>query len=378
MTPAEMVERDQKQRDQKQGEQDQTSQAMFGQCPLPIFDHPQIVLGHGSGGKLTAELIEKVFLSRFRNPALERMDDQAQLEIGGARLAFTTDSFVVTPIFFPGGDIGTLAVNGTVNDLAMGGAKPLYLAAAFILEEGLASAELERVADSMRAAAAQAGVQLVTGDTKVVNRGKGDKVFITTTGIGVIDRGTRLSADGARPGDKILLSGTIGDHGVTILSTREELDFECALESDCAALNGLVEEMLDEAEASGEVQAIHCMRDPTRGGVATTLNEIAGRSQVGMLLEEQVIPVRDSVRGACEMLGLDPLYVANEGKMIAVVAPEIADRVLERMRRHPLGRAATMIGEVIAQHPRMVLAKTAVGGTRVVDLLFGEQLPRIC
>ena len=238
MTPAEMLERDQKQNEQKQSR----AGRVFGECPLPIFDHPQIVLGHGSGGKLTAELIEKVFLSRFRNPALERMDDQAQLEIGGARLAFTTDSFVVTPIFFPGGDIGTLAVNGTVNDLAMGGAKPLYLAAAFILEEGLPSAELERVADSMRAAAAQAGVQLVTGDTKVVNRGKGDKVFITTTGIGVIDRGTRLSADGARPGDKILLSGTIGDHGVTILSTREELDFECALESDCAALNGLVED----------------------------------------------------------------------------------------------------------------------------------------
>ncbi len=373
MTPAETLERD-----QKQSEQKQTAPAMFEQCPLPIFDHPQIVLGHGSGGKLTAELIEKVFLNRFRNPALERMDDQAQLEIGGTRLAFTTDSFVVTPIFFPGGDIGTLAVNGTVNDLAMGGAKPLYLAAAFILEEGLPSAELERVADSMRLAAAQAGVQLVTGDTKVVNRGKGDKVFITTTGIGVIDRGTRLSADGARPGDKILLSGTIGDHGVTILSTREELDFQCSLESDCAALNGLVETMLDEVEAAGDLQAIRCMRDPTRGGVATTLNEIAGRSQVGMLLDEQVLPVRDSVRGACEMLGLDPLYVANEGKLIAVVAPEIADRVLERMRRHPLGREATIIGEVIAQHPRMVLAKTAVGGTRVVDLLFGEQLPRIC
>lgn len=373
MTPAEMLERD-----AKQSEQQQSGAAVFGQCPLPIFDHPQIVLGHGSGGKLTADLIEKVFLSRFRNAALERMDDQAQLEIGGTRLAFTTDSFVVTPIFFPGGDIGTLAVNGTVNDLAMGGAKPLYLAAAFILEEGLASADLERVADSMRAAAIGAGVQLVTGDTKVVNRGKGDKIFITTTGIGVIDRDTRISADLARPGDKILLSGTIGDHGVTILSTREELDFECALESDCAALNGLVDEMLDEAEAAGDVRAIRSMRDPTRGGVATTLNEIAGRSQVGMLLEERLIPVRDSVRGTCEMLGLDPLYVANEGKLIAVVAPEMAERLLERMKRHPLGRDAAVIGEVIEQHPRMVLAKTLVGGTRVVDLLFGEQLPRIC
>lgn len=355
---------------------------LLGSCPLPIFEHKNIVLGHGSGGKLTAELIDKVFLRRFRNPALGRMDDQAQLEIGGARLAFTTDSFVVTPIFFPGGDIGTLAVNGTVNDLAMGGAKPMYLSAAFILEEGLASADLERVADSMRVAAEQAGVQLVTGDTKVVNRGKGDKVFITTTGIGLIDHridpGTRLSADRARPGDKILLSGTVGDHGITILAAREELDFECELESDCAALNGLVSEMLDEAERAGDLDGIRCMRDPTRGGVATTLNEIAGRSQVGMLLEEQAIPVRESVSGACEMLGLDPLYVANEGKFVAIVAPELAGRMLERMRQHPLGREAAVIGEVTAQHPRMVMARTAVGGTRFVDLLFGEQLPRIC
>lgn len=363
---------------------------MLGSCPLPIFEHKNIVLGHGSGGKLTAELIEKVFLSRFHNPALERMDDQAQLEIGGTRLAFTTDSFVVTPIFFPGGDIGKLAVNGTVNDLAMGGAKPMYLSAAFILEEGLASADLERVADSMRIAAEQAGVQVVTGDTKVVNRGKGDKVFITTTGIGLIDhrigrgieggidRGTRLSADRARPGDKILLSGTVGDHGITILAAREELDFECELESDCAALNGLVSEMLDEAECAGDLEGIRCMRDPTRGGVATSLNEIAGRSQVGMLLEEQAIPVRESVSGACEMLGLDPLYVANEGKLVAIVAPELAGRMLERMRQHPLGREAAIIGELTTQHPRMVLARTKVGGTRVVDVLFGEQLPRIC
>lgn len=356
--------------------------SLLGSCPLPIFDHKNIVLGHGSGGKLTAELIERVFLSRFRNPALERMDDQAQLEIGGARLAFTTDSFVITPIFFPGGDIGTLAVNGTVNDLAVCGAKPLYLAAAFILEEGLAWADLERVADSMRLAAEQADVQLVTGDTKVVNRGKGDKVFITTTGVGLIDQrighGTRLSADRARPGDKILLSGTVGDHGITILSAREELDFECKLESDCAALNGLVSEMLDEAECANDLDGIRCMRDPTRGGVATTLNEIAGKSQVGMLLEEQAIPVRESVNGACELLGLDPLYVANEGKLVAIVAPELADCLLERMRKHPQGRDAAIIGEVTAQHPRMVIARTAVGGTRVVDLLFGEQLPRIC
>jgi hydrogenase expression/formation protein HypE len=350
----------------------------FGECPLPIFEHAQIVLGHGSGGKLSAELIEKIFVSQFRNPTLERMDDQALLEIGGARLAFTTDSFVVTPIFFPGGDIGTLAVNGTVNDLAMGGAKPLYLAAAFILEEGLPTEELRRVVASMRDAAEQAGVQLVTGDTKVVNRGKGDKIFITTTGIGIVDGATRLSADLARPGDKILLSGFIGDHGITILSQRENLQFESALESDCAPLYGLVSEMLDEAETAGDIEAIRCMRDPTRGGVATTLNEIAGRSRTGMLLQEDTLPVRDTVRGACEVLGLDPLYVANEGKLLAVVAPELADRVLARMRDHPLGKDSQIIGECVQKHTGMVLMKTSVGGTRVVDVLFGEQLPRIC
>ncbi len=348
----------------------------LGLVRCPIFEHPQIVLGHGSGGKLSAELIEKVFVSRFRNSTLEKMDDQALLEIGGTRLAFTTDSFVVTPIFFPGGDIGTLAVNGTVNDLAMGGAKPLYLSAAFILEEGLAATELERVVDSMAAAAQSAGVQLVTGDTKVVNRGKGDKVFITTTGIGVVPTGVRMSADRARPGDKILLSGFIGDHGITILSQREGLEFESALESDCAALNGLVDSMLE--AAGDEIEGFRVMRDPTRGGVATVLNEIAGRSRVGMVLRESAIPVRDSVRGACELLGLDPLYVANEGKLVAIVAPEIADRVLAAMREHPLGAESRVIGEVVEQHPGMVLMKTGVGGTRVVDVLFGEQLPRIC
>jgi hydrogenase expression/formation protein HypE len=350
----------------------------FGECPLPIFEHPQIVMGHGSGGKLSAELIEKVFVSRFRNPALERMDDQAALEIAGARVAFTTDSFVVTPIFFPGGDIGTLAVNGTINDLAMGGARPLYLAAAFILEEGLATDELSRVVDSMAMAAAGAGVQLVTGDTKVVNRGKGDKIFITTTGIGVLERAVHLSANRARPGDKIILSGYIGDHGMTILSQREGLEFESALESDCAPLNGLADAMLDEVEAAGVPDDIRCMRDPTRGGVATVLNEIAARSGVGMVIREDAIPVRDAVRGACEVLGLDPLYVANEGKLVAVAAPEIANRLVARMCRHPFGADSCILGEVTEQHPGMVLMKTSVGGTRVVDVLFGEQLPRIC
>ena len=351
---------------------------LLGSCPLPIFSHPQIVLGHGSGGKLSAELIEKVFVDAFRNPTLEQMNDQAALNIDGARLAFTTDSFVVTPIFFPGGDIGTLAVNGTVNDLAVGGAKPLYLAAAFILEEGLSTEDLRRVVGSMRAAADNAGVQLVTGDTKVVDRGKGDKLFITTTGIGVFDRATQISADRARPGDKVILSGTIGDHGITILSQRESLEFEGALESDCAALNGLVKEMLDEAQAAGYLEAIRCMRDPTRGGVASMLNEIAGQSRVGITLQESAIPVRDAVRGACEVLGLDPLYVANEGKLVAIVAPEFAARLVERMRSHPLGQNSAIIGEVVARHEGMVVMHTSIRGTRVVDLLFGEQLPRIC
>ncbi len=351
---------------------------LLGSCPLPIFDHKNIVLGHGSGGKLSAELIEKVFVSRFANPTLERMNDSALLEIGGARLAFTTDSFVVTPIFFPGGDIGSLAVNGTVNDLAMAGANPLYLSAAFILEEGLAAADLTRVADSMQAAALEAGVQLVTGDTKVVNRGKGDQVFITTTGIGQVAPDVQLSADRARPGDKIILSGYIGDHGITILSQRENLEFEADLRSDCAALNSLVEVMFEEARGAGAPEAIRCLRDPTRGGVASTLNEIAGRSKVGMMIEEDAIPVRDTVRGACEMLGLDPLYVANEGKLLAVVAADVAPRIFDRMKNHPLGSESRMIGQVQEAPSRMVLMRTSVGGTRVVDTLFGEQLPRIC
>src|SRR5271156_3062408 len=351
--------------------------AGFGSCPMPIFDHPQIVLGHGSGGKLTADLIDHVFLPAFTNPVLDKLGDQAVLTIGGARLAFTTDSFVVTPIFFPGGDIGRLAVHGTVNDLAMSGARPLYLSAAFILEEGLLVADLRRVVESMRAAAAQAGVQFVTGDTKVVNRGKGDQIFITTTGIGVIESDVHISADRARPGDQIILSGYLGDHGMAIMSQREGLEFEGAIASDCASLHGLVATML-RTPAAEAVDFIHCLRDPTRGGAATTLNEIAKRAGVGMLLREQSIPVRESVKGACEVLGLDPLYVANEGKLLAVVAPEMADAVLRQMQQHELGRDAAIIGEVVAEHPGMVLMKTQIGGTRVLDVMFGEQLPRIC
>lgn len=341
-------------------------------CPVPTPHHEQIVLGHGSGGKLTAQLIETVFLPAFSNPLLDKLDDQAVLQVNGSRLAFTTDAFVVTPIFFPGGDIGRLAVNGTVNDLAMCGARPLYLAAAFILEEGLATGDLRRVVASMSHAAREAGVQLVTGDTKVVNRGKGDKAFISTTGLGVIERPVNISSSMARPGDKIILSGYIGDHGMCILSQRENLEFEGVIESDCAALHGLVAEMLDVSTD------IHCLRDPTRGGVATVLNEIANHSNVGMLLEETEIPVRDTVRGACEILGLDPLYVANEGKLLAVVAAPVADAVLKRMREHPLGKDSRVIGEVVSNHAGMILMKTEIGGTRVVDTLFSEELPRIC
>jgi hydrogenase expression/formation protein HypE len=349
----------------------------FGSCPLPIFDHRQIVLGHGSGGKLTADLIEQVFLPAFQNPVLNKLDDQAVFHVGSARLAFTTDSFVVTPIFFPGGDIGKLAVYGTVNDLAMCGARPLYLSAAFILEEGLAVDDLRRVVESMRIATAEAGVELATGDTKVVNRGKGDQMFITTSGIGVIESGINISADRARPGDQIILSGHAGDHGMAIMSQRENLEFEGAITSDCAALQGLVASMLDTPPAAG-LEFVHTLRDPTRGGVATTLNEIAKRAGVGMAIQERSIPVRESVRGACEILGLDPLYVANEGKLLAVIAADRAQAVLSQMRQHPLGRDAAIIGEVVADHPGMVLMKTQIGGTRVLDVMFGEQLPRIC
>lgn len=352
--------------------------ALLGSCPLPVTaaSHQQIVLGHGSGGKLTADLIENVFLPAFRNPILERMEDQAVLSVGNAQLAFTTDSFVVTPIFFPGGDIGRLAVHGTINDLSMSGARPLFLSAAFILEEGLAIDDLRRVVDSMRAAAAEVGVQLVTGDTKVVDRGKGDQIFINTTGIGMIEKDVTISADRARIGDKIIVSGYIGDHGITILSQREGLQFESAIESDCASLYGLVEVML--ATSSTNSNFIHTLRDPTRGGVATALNEIAKRAGIGILLDERNIPVRQSVQGACEVLGLDPLYVANEGKLLAFVSPQMAEPVLAEMREHPLGRAAAIIGHAIAAHPGMVLMKTGIGGTRVVDVMYGEQLPRIC
>ncbi len=341
-------------------------------CPLPLRDYPQIVLGHGSGGRLTADLIRHLFVPLFDNPALSALNDQAVLEINGARLAFTTDSFVISPLFFPGGDIGSLAVHGTINDLAVSGAQPLYLSAGFILEEGLPMDDLGRIVTSMADACRATGVQLVTGDTKVVNKGKGDGVFINTAGIGLVPPGVHIAADRARPGDVILVSGTIGDHGMAIMSVREGLSFETTLVSDSAPLHTLVAAMLQ------VTPDIHCLRDATRGGVAAVLNELAGQSRVGFAIEEAAIPVQPAVMAACEMLGMDPLYVANEGKLVAVVPREHAEALLEAMRRHPLGAQAAIIGEVVAEHPGLVVARTAIGGRRVVDLPLGEILPRIC
>ncbi|WP_435011586.1 hydrogenase expression/formation protein HypE [Tundrisphaera lichenicola] len=350
----------------------------LGNCPLPRSRYDHILLGHGSGGQLSADLIARVFLPGFGGETLGKLEDSASLRLdsgngrAGPRLAFTTDSFVVRPLFFPGGDIGRLAVHGTVNDLAVSGARPLYLSAAFILEEGLPLVDLRRIVASMRAACEEAGVSLVTGDTKVVDRGKGDGVFITTAGIGLMPEGRPLSIHSARPGDRILLSGTVGDHGIAIMSVREGLEFETVLESDTAPLHGLARVILDACPET------RCMRDPTRGGLASALNELASASGVGVTLDEAAVPLRLEVRGACEMLGLDPLYVANEGKLIAVVPPEDSDRALQAMREHPLGRNASIVGTVVSEHPGMVILKSRVGGERVVTLLSGEQLPRIC
>jgi hydrogenase expression/formation protein HypE len=341
-------------------------------CPLPLPAKDRVLLGHGSGGRLSGELLHDVFLEAFHSPVLGRLEDQAVLEIGGERVAFTTDSFVVNPLFFRGGDIGSLAVHGTVNDLAMGGAEPLYLSAAFILEEGLSTGVLTRVVDSMARAAEAAGVEIVTGDTKVVERGKGDGLFINTTGIGRVPPGVNLSALHARPGDAVLLSGYIGDHGTAILSRRESIGFETTVESDSAALHTLVRDMLR------AVPGIRVMRDPTRGGVSSATNELAQKACVGIELVECAIPVRDEVRAACELLGFDPLHVANEGKLIAIVAPEDAEAALAAMRAHPLGASAAKIGVVTADHPRMVTMKTPFGSSRIVDMLAGDQLPRIC
>lgn len=343
------------------------------QCPIPIQEYPAILLAHGGGGRLTQMLIERMFWPTFRNPALETLHDGAVLEVEGARLAFTTDSFVVSPLFFPGGDIGELAVNGTVNDLAMCGARPLYLSLGLILEEGFPMEDLWRVVRSIQGAAQEAGVEVATGDTKVVDRGKGDGVFINTTGLGLIPSGIHISPRRARPGDAVLISGAIAVHGIAILSVREGLEFETTLQSDTASLNGLVDALLQAAGSQ-----VHVLRDPTRGGVASALNEIASSAGVGILLEEASIPIWDEVKGACEILGLDPLYVANEGKCLAIVAAEAAEATLEAMRSHPLGQEAAIIGQVVEEHPGAVILRSRVGGKRVVDMLSGEQLPRIC
>ncbi len=341
-------------------------------CPAPLPAGETILLGHGSGGRLTSELIRDLFLPAFHNSALARLDDQAMVSVNGCRLAFTTDSFVVNPLFFPGGDIGSLAVHGTVNDLAMGGAQPLFLSAAFIIEEGFSIAELRRVVASFRDAASEAGVEVVTGDTKVVERGSADRLFINTSGIGLVPAGLSLSANQARPGDLVVLNGPIGDHGMAIMAQRAGLEFESTIRSDSAALHGLVADML---KATSEIR---CMRDPTRGGLASALNEIAGQSEVGIELEESAIPIREQVRGACEILGLDPLYVANEGKLVAIIGPGTESQILQAMRGHPLGSEAQVIGTVRGEHPGLVTMRTLLGTTRIVDMLAGDQLPRIC
>jgi hydrogenase expression/formation protein HypE len=330
---------------------------------MEVILEDKILLAHGSGGKLAHELVEKSFVKAFANPFLAKLDDSAVIELSG-KLAFTTDSYVVSPIFFPGGDIGKLAVCGTVNDLAMSGANPLYLSLAFIIEEGLPRAELKKIVDSTQRAAQEAGVQIVTGDTKVVHHGSADKLFINTAGVGVIPEGIDISGSQARPGDRVILSGTIGDHGIAVLSQREGLSFSTRLKSDCAPLNSLVAAML---AASPN---IHCLRDPTRGGLATSLNELAKQSEVGIRIEEEKIPVRQEVLAACAMLGFDPLYVANEGKLVAIVPAEDANKVLTAMQESQYGKSAAIIGEVIM--------KTCLGASRIIDMLVGDLLPRIC
>ena len=341
-------------------------------CPIPLADYKNVLLAHGGGGKLTHRLIKDIFASQFQNEWLNSLHDGAILPMNGMHLAFSTDSYVVDPIFFPGGDIGTLAVNGTVNDLAMCGAKPLYMSSAFVIEEGLAMEELWRVVLSMKEAAKAAGVHIVTGDTKVVDRGKGDKLYINTSGIGVVVDGVNIGPKRAAIGDKIIVNGPVALHGIAIMSVREGLQFGTKIESDTASLNGLVARMLEVCPD------IHVLRDPTRGGIASSLNEIAESANKGIVIHEDTIPIDEEVRGACEILGLDPLYVANEGKLLAFVSAAESESLLSTMKAHPLGRNSVIIGEVVGDHPGTVLMKSRIGGSRVVDMLSGEQLPRIC
>ncbi|WP_281157089.1 hydrogenase expression/formation protein HypE [Streptomyces sp. HYC2] len=341
-------------------------------CPAPLRDQPVVVMGHGGGGALSAELIQDVFAPAYGNPVLAAMGDSAVLHLGGARLAFSTDSYVVRPLFFPGGSLGDLAVNGTVNDLAMSGARPAYLSAAFVLEEGVELTVVDRIARAMGAAAEAAGVTVATGDTKVVEAGHGDGVYVTTAGVGVVPEGVDIRPQRARPGDAVIVSGPIGLHGVAIMSVREGLEFGIEVASDTAPLGDLVAAML------AVTPDIHVLRDPTRGGLGASLNEIARASGTGVRLRERAIPVPEAVSNACGFLGLDPLYVANEGRLVAFVPPTEAEAVLEAMRAHPQGGGAVLIGECVADHPGMVVVATGLGGTRVVDLPLGEQLPRIC
>ncbi len=341
-------------------------------CPLPIEQYPQVLLAHGGGGRLMHQLIEQVFVGAFGNPLLNARHDGATFRLGGARVAFTTDSYVVRPLFFPGGDIGTLAVNGTVNDLAMCGAQPLYLSSAFILEEGMPVETLWRVVQSMKRAAAEAGVSLVTGDTKVVDRGKGDGIFINTAGVGIVEHGLDISPASVRGGDVILFSGDIGRHGIAIMAAREGLEFECAVESDCAPVADLVMRMLDEGIE------VHCLRDLTRGGLTSALVEIAEAACVRVQLDEQAVSVREDVRGACEILGFDPFYLANEGRFVAFVAPRDAERALEIMRSHPTGEGASLAGRVAESGNPLVTLRSRIGTSRILDMFSGEQLPRIC
>ncbi len=341
-------------------------------CPAPLRDQPRVVMGHGGGGAMSAELVNHVFAPAFGGEVLSQLGDSAVVSLGGARLAFSTDSFVVRPLFFPGGSIGDLAVNGTVNDLAMSGARAAYLSCGFILEEGVEMSVVARVAEALGAAARAAGVEVATGDTKVVEAGHGDGIYLNTAGIGLIPAGVDLRPQRVVPGDVVIVSGAIGVHGMAIMSVREGLEFGAELESDCAALGSLVEAMLAVAPD------LHVLRDPTRGGLAAALNEIAAAAGVGVVIQERRVPVPPAVANACAVLGLDPMYVANEGKLVAFVPRASADAVLQAMRSHPLGRDAVVIGEAVEAHPGMVVARTGLGGTRVVDLPIGEQLPRIC
>jgi len=346
-------------------------------CPLPLRDYPHVVLGHGGGGALSRDLIEGIFLPAFSNPLLDRREDSAVLDVAGqlggaGRLAVSTDSYVVRPLVFPGGSIGELAVHGTVNDLAMSGAQPLVLTAGFILEEGLPIADLVAVVERMARAAREAGVMVVAGDTKVVERGHGDGLYVNTAGLGIVPPGVRLGREPVRPGDVVLVSGTIGDHGLAIMSVREGLEFEAPIESDTAPLHGLVAAML------AACPEIRLLRDPTRGGVAASLHEIATPANLGIEIDEAAVPVRPAVAAACEILGLDPLLVANEGKLLAIVPAAAADEVLAAMRAHPRGHDAVALGRIVAAHPRLVVMRTTIGGTRVIPFPLGEQLPRIC